>query len=144
MERAARLIKKHKYSQGILDPDEWARAVWPAAVGTAIARHTTRLKVVRETLVVGVEDAIWQKQLFRLSNQIVDRLQKFMGSTAISNVEFRIIPAKRHAGREESSPELWRKDASRTIDAEGTDEAEAIQDPMLRKVYLLSRKRSTA
>lgn len=145
MERAARLLNKHKYSRGLLDPDECARAIWPAAVGKAIARHTSRLKVVRDTLVVGVEDAIWQKQLFSLSNQIVDRLQKCMGSTAITRVEFRIDPPKRPATREEvfaATPQ--RQEALRSTRADAADDAEAIRDPVLKKVYLLSRKRSTA
>jgi hypothetical protein len=135
MERAARLLSKHKYSREFIDQDECIKALWPAAVGKAIARHTTRLKAVRHTLVVGVEDAIWQKQLFSLSSQIVDRLQKCMGSTAIAQVEFRIIPVKREPQREQSAHSSL---------AEVGDEAEAIQDPVLKKVYQLSRKRSTA
>jgi hypothetical protein len=135
MERAARLLNKHKYSLALLDSDEYARAIWPAAVGKAIARHTSRLKVVRDTLVVGVEDAIWQKQLFSLSTQIVHRVQKCMGSTAITQIEFRILPPKREPQRE-PAPHPASPDAG--------DDAEAIQDPVLKKVYLLSRKRSTA
>ena len=135
MERASRLLNKHKYSQEFLDPDDCIKAVWPAAVGKSIARHTTRLKLVRDTLVVGVEDAIWQKQLFSLSSQILDRLQKCMGSTAIMHLEFRTIPRKREPQREQSP----------LTNLAGTpEEAERIQDPVLKKVYLLSRKRSTA
>jgi hypothetical protein len=135
MERAARLINKHKYSQNILEESDVVRGIWPAAVGRPIARHTDRLKVVRETLVVEVEDATWQKQLHGLGGQIVERVQKCMGSTAIKQVEFRISPRRREPQREE---------ASRTTAIDPSDEAEAIRDPVLKKVYQLSRKRSTA
>src|ERR1700761_8034833 len=70
MERAARLIKKNKYSRQMITDEDIVRGLWPAAVGPAIARHTCKLKIVRNTLVVEVEDATWQKQLSRLSHQV--------------------------------------------------------------------------
>ena len=100
MERAARLFKKSKFSQKVFTDEDFARAVWPTAVGKAIAKHTLRVKLVRGTLVVEVEDAIWQKQLYCLSLQIVERLRKVTGSTSIENVEFRVgAPAARTATR---------------------------------------------
>ncbi len=80
MERAARLIKDKKISREILSDEDIARAVWPAAVGKAIAAHTSRVKLVRKTLVVEVEDAIWQRQLHALTGQILRRLRKLTGS----------------------------------------------------------------
>jgi predicted nucleic acid-binding Zn ribbon protein len=135
MERAARLVNKHKYSQDILEEGDVVRGIWPAAVGAAIARHTGKLKVVRETLVVEVEDAIWQKQLHCLRSQIVDRVQKCMGSPAIKFVEFRIGVRRREPQKETGL---------RAESVDPNDEAEGIQDPVLKKVYQLSRKRSTA
>ena len=76
MERAARLIKNSKLSRQLLSDEDLARAVWPSVVGKAIAAHTSRIKLVRSTLVVEVEDAIWQQQLYRLTAQILDRLRK--------------------------------------------------------------------
>lgn len=90
MERAARLIKNSKLSRQVLTEDDLARAVWPAAVGKAIAAHTSRIKLVRATLVVEVEDAIWQRQLYTLTAQILDRLRKLTGSDSIQDIEFRI------------------------------------------------------
>ncbi|HEX3996137.1 MAG TPA: DUF721 domain-containing protein, partial [Acetobacteraceae bacterium] len=95
MERAARLIERDRRSQQILTADDMVRGVWPAAVGNAIARHTVRLKVVRSTLVVEVEDATWQKQLFPLSSQIISRVQKLLGKSDIEHVEFRTAVLKR-------------------------------------------------
>ena len=138
MERAARLIKNDKYSKRIIEDDAIVQAVWPAAVGKAIARHTGNLKIVRECLVVEVEDALWQKQLHSLRNQIVDRVQKLTGNAAIQRVEFRVGIPKRAPQRTEIAH-------SRPV-LQGTepDEADQIQDPVLKKVYRLSRKRATA
>ena len=95
MERAARLIKNSKLSRQVLTEDDLARAVWPAAVGKAIAAHTIRIKLVRSTLVVEVEDAIWQRQLHHLSAQILQRLRKLTGGESIQDIEFRIAIPRR-------------------------------------------------
>jgi predicted nucleic acid-binding Zn ribbon protein len=137
MERAARVINSSKVTSKILTDDELIRGIWPSAVGKVIASHTSRLRVVRTTLVVEVADATWQKQLFALSRQILDRVQKATGSTALTDVEFRVgIPRR----------DPQRADGSRNplFDSGATDEAEQIQDPVLKKVYRLSRKKATA
>lgn len=108
MERAARLIKNSKLSRQVLTEDDLARAVWPAAVGRAIAAHTSRIKLVRATLVVEVEDGIWQQQLYRLNSQILDRLRKLTGSDSIQDLDFRIAIPRRQSQRVESQKaELW-------------------------------------
>jgi hypothetical protein len=135
MERAASLIKRDRRSGQILTEDDIVRGIWPAAVGSAIARHTVRLKVVRSTLVVEVEDATWQKQLFPLSGQVIHRVQKLLGKTSIEHVEFRIAVLKRPVQREEGPA---------STDQAVRDEADAILDPVLKKVYRNSRKRATA
>ncbi len=137
MERAARVIKNSKYSRQILTDDDIARAIWPAAVGKAIAAHTVRVKMVRATLVVEVEDAIWQKQLFTLSRQILDRLRVVSGSSSIEQIEFRVGAPRREAQRATTRQNA----AAATLPF---DDAESIQDPVLKKVYQLSRKRATA
>ncbi|MGA8030538.1 MAG: DUF721 domain-containing protein [Bryobacteraceae bacterium] len=132
MERAARLLKNKKVSRQILTEDDIARAIWPAAVGKAIAARTSRLKLVRSTLVVEVEDAIWQKQLHSLTAQILARLRKVTGDDTIRDIEFRIGIPRREPQRAES------------VRADDSDEAERIQDPVLKKIYRLSRKKATA
>jgi predicted nucleic acid-binding Zn ribbon protein len=139
MERVAKLIKNKKVSREMVTDEDVARAVWPAAVGKAIAAHTSRLKLVRNTLVVEVEDAIWQKQLFVLSHQILRSLHKLTGPSCIEAVEFRIgVPRRvpQRAGARQA-------DFPAGMDTP-YDDAETIQDPVLKKVYRLSRKRATA
>jgi predicted nucleic acid-binding Zn ribbon protein len=139
MERAVRLIKNNKLSRQIINDDDIVRGLWPTAVGKAIARHTGKMMMVRSTLVVEVEDAIWQKQLFCLSRQILDRVQKLMGSTSIEEIEFRIGVPRRQPQRAES-PRPFGMDTL-TCSSDG---AAGIQDAVLKKVYRLSRKRATA
>lgn len=103
MERAVRLIKNSKISRGVLNDEDLARAAWPSAVGKAIAAHTSRIKLVRATLVVEVEDAIWQQQLHRLTAQILDRLRKLTGNDGIEEIEFRIAVPRRQPERAETS-----------------------------------------
>jgi predicted nucleic acid-binding Zn ribbon protein len=139
MERAAKIIKKNKHSRQVMSDEDIARAVWPVAVGKAIASHTSRLKLVRNKLVVEVEDAIWQRQLHTLSSQIISRLRTLTGSDAIAELEFRIGVPRREAQRAESlaAPLV-------TPQPDSDDESHRIQDPVLKKVYRLSRKRAIA
>ena len=102
MERAARLINNSKLSRQVLTEDDLARAVWPAAVGKTVAAHTSRIKLVRAKLVVEVEDAIWQQQLYRLSSQILERLRKLNASDSIKEIEFRMAIPRREPQRVES------------------------------------------
>lgn len=137
MERAARLLKNNKSAQRIIGDEDVARGLWPAAVGKTIARHTGQISLVRSTLVVHVEDAIWQKQLFGLTHQIVARMQKLMGSTLVESVEFRIGIPKRQPQRAESA-------AGPLLSIDAADEADRISDPVLKRIYQISRKRATA
>jgi hypothetical protein len=133
MERAARLIQKSKPSRQILSDEEMARAAWPEAVGKGIAAHTSGVRLVRRTLVVEVEDSIWQRQLHSLTRQIVDRMRKLTGSDAVDDVEFRIAVPRKQPQRAESAHAV-QSDA----------EAERIEDPVLRKLYRMSRKKASA
>jgi hypothetical protein len=143
MERAARLFKNEKCSLRLISDDAIIRGVWPAAVGNVIARHTCSLKVVRQTLVAEMEDSVWQKQLFGLRDQILRRLHKVMGSSDIQAVEFRAAsPAQRR--KPASEAELHPVSSVPPPCAKPTDEADSIQDPVLQKVFRLSRKRATA
>ena len=134
MERAARLIKSKKLSRELVSDEDIVRGIWTTAVGKTIADHTGRLKLVRHNLVVEVEDATWQRQLHFLSRQIVDRIQKLTGNDAVRDIEFRIgIPRgePQRADSRESAPL-----------ADSGDEADSIQDPVLRRLYRLSRKKA--
>jgi len=140
MERAARLFKNKSVNREIMSEEDVFRAAWPLAVGKAIARHTSHVKLVRAKLVVEVEDAIWQRQLHTLSSQILARLRKFTGNAILTELEFKIGIPRRTAQRAESTEHFV---PGITPQAQA-DEAETILDPVLKKVYRLSRKKASA
>jgi predicted nucleic acid-binding Zn ribbon protein len=132
MERAGKSLAKLKLSDTI-SPDVLARAAWPAAVGKRIATHATAKSLVRGSLIVEVEDGIWQKQLFYLRFQILAKLQEVVGAGVITGVEFRIATPRRPP-----QPALS-LNASKPF-----DEADGITDPGMRIVYKQARKKATA
>lgn len=131
MERAGRVLSKLSISQDASVPEQMARSAWPQAVGKKIAAHTGHVRLVRSTLIVEVEDAIWQRQLHTLRGQILTKLWSMIGRASVTDLEFRIaVPRVRPQRVEEF--------------ALSADEADSIQDPVLRRVYRKARKQATA
>ena len=138
MERAARVFRKAKQPRALLNDEEVLRAVWPAAVGKAIAAHTFHVKLVRTNVVVEMEDALWQRQLRPLEKQILERLQLLTPDVPISGIEFRVGVPRRRPQRSTTSGALIGE--NEVI----SDEADGIQDPVLKKVYQISRRKASA
>lgn len=130
MERASSFVRR--LSRGIITPEEMALAAWPDAVGKRIAGHTRAAKLVRTRLVVEVEDATWQRNLFSLSRHILHNLEKALGPGLVDDLEFRILPRRRE-------PVVARASVPTLL-----DDADAIADPVLRDLYKLSRKKAQA
>jgi len=127
MERAGRVLGKMKQ----LSDEDLIVAAWPNAVGKKIASHTRAVNLVRSRLVVDVEDAVWQRQLFTLRGQILAKLEQVAGRPIAGEIEFRIAIPRREPQREELSARL-------------PDEADAIPDFALRSIYKAARRRATA
>jgi hypothetical protein len=133
MERAGKTLSKLRPSDGI-SSEALARAAWPEAVGKRLANRALAVGLVRDRLIVEVDDAIWQKQLFHLEGQILKRLREVIGDDLIRQIEFRITIARR-------PPAMATKAASAPA---STDEADQIEDFVLRTVYKQARKKATA
>lgn len=132
MERAGKSLAKLKLPDAI-SPDDLARAAWPAAVGKRISVHAAPKALVRGSLIVEVEDGIWQKQLFSLRFQILAKLQEVVGAGIITDVEFRIATPRRPP-----------QPAFNLNEAKPLDEADRIADPGLRMIYKQARKKASA
>jgi len=141
MERAARVLRKAQQSRSILDDSQAIEAVWPTAVGRSIARHVSRLRLVRSTLVVDVDDVIWQRQLRTLGTQILERIKLLLPDVPITGLEFRIGLPRRSAQR---APAAFASGPEVSSDKITQDEADRIQDPVLKKVYQISRRKASA
>jgi predicted nucleic acid-binding Zn ribbon protein len=122
MERAGRLIGKLKLD--VDNPELRARAAWNVAAGMKIARHTRAVALVRGSLVVEVEDQIWQRQLKTLSGFLVRNLEKALGEAMVTDIDFRPMPKRRE-------PQM----------AERARSSEDVLDPVLDMLYRQSRKR---
>ena len=131
MERASKFIRGLKLPGETFSAEELACAAWAPAVGKKVAAHTRAAKLVRNKLVVEVEDATWQRQLFSLRYQILRNLVKGIGPEIVEDLEFKIVPRRREPIRATTSMPLF-------------DEADAIEDPVLRDIYRAARKRSLA
>jgi predicted nucleic acid-binding Zn ribbon protein len=135
MERAGRLLGKSKLPGRVISEEQMACSAWPTAVGKRIAARTKATELVRNRLVIEVEDAVWQTQLFTLRTQILRRLEEITARPVVTELEFRIGVPKRAPQREEGTaiPGLL-----------FVDEADAIRDPVLRHNYKAARKRASA
>ncbi len=133
MERVAKSLARLKLSDAI-STEDLARAAWPAAVGKRIASHATAKCMVRDSLIVEVEDALWRKNLFQLRFQILGKLSEILGSGVVQEVEFRVPTALRRPPQP----------ARRLNESAAADEADGIDDPGMRIVYKQARKKASA
>lgn len=134
MERAGRLIGKLSFPSDPAEQEHMALRAWSAAVGKRIALHTRAIRLVRHTLVVECEDMIWQKQLHSLRSHIVGNIAGILGTGVITDLDFRPMTPRRMPQRADAPA------AGQPVTT--VDEADGIQDPIFRRLYLNSRKRT--
>ena len=132
MERAAKSFAKLKLDDAI-SREDLARAAWPAAVGRRIAVHASAKSVVRGRLIVEVDDAVWQKQLFHLRLQILAKLRETVDEGIVDDIEFRVAIPRRPP-----------QPAQRLNQTKPSDEADGIADPVMRILYKQARKKASA
>jgi hypothetical protein len=136
MEIASKLIRGFAVGGEPVSDEQLACAAWPRSVGKYVAVHTRAARMVRSRLVVEVEDATWQKQLFTLSGSILHGLEKNLGRGVVQDVEFRIVPRRIEAQRATVSVAA--------LTPYDVEDGEAIADPVLRSIYKASRRRALA
>ncbi|MGH9673065.1 MAG: DciA family protein [Bryobacteraceae bacterium] len=128
MERAGRVLRRSS-AGAYVTTEEIAVAAWPAAAGKIIARHTDAKALVNGSLLVDVEDRLWQRQLRGLSGQILAKLEQVAGSGIVRGIDFRVAAVRKRPGRE-----------IRPV----RDESDRIEDPVMRNLYVASRRKSSA
>ena len=133
MERASKLIRGLRLPGDTVTLEELACTAWIDAVGKKIALHTRAVKVVRTRLVVEVEDSTWQRQLFALTPYILINLEKSLGRGVVNDLEFRVVPRRIEPQRAAQAQSLG-----------SADESDAIEDPVMRSIYRMARKRAQA
>jgi hypothetical protein len=126
MERAGRLLGKLKLSSAMADAETRARAAWSVAAGKKVAAHTRATALVRDTLIVEVEDYIWQQQLATLERFFIANLAEALGEKIVAKLDLRPMPRRRAPQRAETAH---------------PSDAETIQDPVMDLLYRQSKKR---
>jgi len=139
MNQASRILARAFLHQGG-DPDLISRETiackaWNKAVGKRLAARTNAVKLVRDRLVVEVEDEIWRNNLWSLRYQILKNLEKCLGPGIVGDLEFRVMPLRREPRRAEPI---------HAEPADLLDDAAAIEDPGLRRNYRRARDREIA
>jgi hypothetical protein len=138
MERAGRLLTVSKTARRCLSEEELALAAWPAAVGRKAARHTRAVALEGRKLIVEVGDELWRRNLELLSGHIVANLRAMLGAASPGGVEYRLAIQRRPV-RSEAPEAAFRL----TAPAQGGEEAQ-IEDPVLRRIYLRSKRKALA
>ena len=119
-----------------------AFVAWRRVAGEPLRGQAVPFRLYRKTLVVAVADATWQKQLEKISPQLLFRLNSLLGQALVTYVEFRIDPKTIKAARERLRAEEINRAAQeqRALQRAGglNDAANAIKDPALRRRFLLA------
>ncbi len=145
MDQASRIIARLSTGDkstgvaGVVTSERIACGAWKRAVGKRIAARTRALKLVRNTLVIEVDDELWRKNLWGLRYQILRNLQSAVGPEIVKEIELRIMPPRIESQRETGTGIF-----TDAIFTNSGDEADAIADPGLRRIYKAARKRETA
>lgn len=112
-------------------------AAWKHAAGDGLRDHAVPLGLRRKSLVVGVADTTWQKQLQSLSGQLLFRLNSILGQPLVTFVDFRVDPkAVANARGPQYANRTSRELDPATVSVELVTAAAEIKDKDLRRAFL--------
>ena len=90
MEQLKTTLKKAINEAGIkkaIDQEE-AVLLWGDVVGKNILKVTTATKVDKGTLIVKTDSATWRQELHMQKKEIINKINKKIGSNAIKDIRF--------------------------------------------------------
>ena len=132
MERAGKTIAKLRNIPGI-SSEQLALNAWSAAIGQRLAARAVASSLVRDRLVVDVEDAVWQRQLHHLRGAILAKLTDLLGAGIVNDIEFRI---------RRPSWDVPRRPPQRAPALDPASDADGITDPVFRILYKGAKKKA--
>jgi hypothetical protein len=135
MDQASRIIAQWSGASDLITGERIACGAWKKAVGKRLGERTRAVKLVRDKLIVEVEDETWRKNLWGLRFHILKNLVKAIGPGIVDNLEFRVMPPRREVQRE-TLPALFAPGLA--------DDSATIADPGMRRIYRNARRRETA
>lgn len=123
---------------------EQIAVLWPQMVGHAVAKIARPTQFRGGTLFVDVVDHVWMQELKLRERDLLDRLNRALGSPLVGRLFLRLGQMPQAASSEpaETTPTL-RTDAPLPPDEEATLERElaSVADPELRQVLQRLRRR---
>jgi hypothetical protein len=137
MQQASRIVAQLCEKTGesdLLSRERVACGAWKKAVGKRLALRTSAVRLVRNRLVIEVEDEIWRNNLYSLRPQILRNMENAVGPGIVEDISFEIRP-RRIEPQRETQFALTAADREAGLD---------IEDPGMRRIYRMSRKRETA
>ena len=136
MRAAAELLPQvyRKLARDAAGQEALLLALWPTVVGARLAAHARPVRLFGATLIVETDAQNWRKELAQLTGPIVRSLNAAAGRQIVQDVEFRVVLR--------ATPLPPARALSATGAGQTADEAGAIADPDLRRIYRQSRRRS--
>lgn len=67
---------------------EKAVSIWGDVVGDVVSKVTDAISVDKGVLVVKTKSATWRQELYMQKKDIIDKINKKIGSTAIKEIRF--------------------------------------------------------
>lgn len=131
MDPASKLLNELPSLERLESIHQKLQRCWKSAVGAKIANHSRVVQLRNRTLDVAVDDTVWKSQLEQLQQHIVERVRSVSGVAEIQRVTFRVSP-----------PRIKPQVAQTPLF--GADEADRIEDPLLRRIYKNSRRKAQA
>lgn len=111
-----------------------ALAAWRHGVGEGLQNHAVATKLEANILIVEVRDAIWQKQLGTMKEQLLFRVNSVLGQPIVKDIELRVNPKAVIVTQPEKSESPDVPDSEIPMELWGA--ASAIQDKQLRQKFL--------
>ncbi len=117
-----------------------AFVAWRRAAGEALRCNAVPFRLYGRTLIVAVPDATWQRQLEKVSGQLIFQINSLLGQARVTYIEFRIDPQTVQRERARLRPKEHRIDEERALaQAECLRvAAQRIRDENLRRRFLLA------
>ena len=88
MEQLKKVLKKTIENSGFKNAllQERAVSIWPNIVGKNISKISNATSVDKGVLFVKVESATWRQELYMQKNEIINKINKKIGSKAIKEI----------------------------------------------------------
>jgi hypothetical protein len=120
-------------------------AVWPAAVGPAIAENAWPARVARDgTLVVTASASVWAFELTKLEEMIRARLRQSLGKRATPRLRFAVGPLPERGSASVPTSSRTVAEVSEAARRAGREIAAGIEDEELRELVARAAAASLA